>query len=44
MNVLSVELAQLDTTRGPLGVLDAAALRDVIRATGYVIASDCEPV
>ncbi len=43
-NILSVELAQIDLSAGPLGVLDELALRDVIKAIGYVIESDCEPV
>lgn len=28
---------------GPLGKLDDATMRDVIRAIGYVMDSDCEP-
>lgn len=43
-NILSVEKAQLVLDAGPVGVLDELALRDVIRAIGYVIESDCEPV
>jgi mRNA-degrading endonuclease toxin of MazEF toxin-antitoxin module len=43
-NILSVEMSQLDLAAGPLGVLDELTLRDVIKAIGYVIASDCEPV
>ena len=43
-NVLSIDKAQLDLDAGPIGVLDAATLRDVIKAIGYVIESDCEPV
>lgn len=43
-NILSVETTQLDSAAGPVGVLDDAALRDVIKAIGYVIDSDCEPV
>jgi len=42
-NMLSIDHAQLDLTAGPVGVLDEMALRDVIKAIGYVIASDCEP-
>ena len=34
----------LDEVSGPIGTLDDMALRDVIRAVGFVIASDCEPV
>jgi mRNA-degrading endonuclease toxin of MazEF toxin-antitoxin module len=40
-NVLSIDKAQLDD--GPIGKLDERALRDVIKAIGYVIESDCEP-
>jgi mRNA-degrading endonuclease toxin of MazEF toxin-antitoxin module len=29
---------------GPVGQLDDLTLRDVIKAVGYVIESDCEPV
>jgi mRNA-degrading endonuclease toxin of MazEF toxin-antitoxin module len=43
-NVLSLETAQLDLTTGPIGTLDAVALRSIIKAIGYVIESDCEPV
>ena len=43
-NVLSIEKTQLDLAAGPLGVLDETALRDVIKAVGYVMESDCEPV
>jgi mRNA-degrading endonuclease toxin of MazEF toxin-antitoxin module len=43
-NVLSIDKAQLDLTAGPVGVLDDAALREVIKAVGYVMESDCEPI
>jgi mRNA-degrading endonuclease toxin of MazEF toxin-antitoxin module len=43
-NVLSIEKSQLDLSAGPLGVLDDMALRDVIKAIGHVIESDCEPI
>lgn len=43
-NLLSIELSQIDLTIGPRGVLDEMSLRDVIKAIGYVIESDCEPV
>jgi mRNA-degrading endonuclease toxin of MazEF toxin-antitoxin module len=43
-NILSVEKARLDLANGPLGMLDEMALRDVIRAIGHVIESDCEPL
>jgi mRNA-degrading endonuclease toxin of MazEF toxin-antitoxin module len=43
-NVLSIEKRQLDLAPGPLGILDDPALRDVIKAIGDVIESDCELV
>lgn len=43
-NLLSIDLAQLDRIRGPIGALDEPAPRDVIHAIGYVIESDCEPL
>jgi len=43
-NMLSIEKSQLDFSNGPIGILDDTALRDVIKAIGHVIASDCEPV
>jgi len=42
--MLSIEKSQLDFSNGPIGILDDTALRDVIKAIGHVIASDCEPV
>jgi len=42
-NMLSIEKIQLDLAGGPMGVLDELAMRDVIKAIGYVIESDCEP-
>src|SRR5262249_40412688 len=43
-NMLSIEKAQLDLTAGPMGTLDDVSLRDVIKAIGFVIESDCEPI
>lgn len=43
-NILSIDKRQLDTSAGPIGMLDETALREVIKAIGYVIESDCEPV
>ncbi len=43
-NLLSIDLAQIDFSTGPLGSLDEMAFRDVIKAIGYVMESDCEPV
>ncbi len=37
-------VSQLDLADGPIGLLDELALRDVVRAIGYVIESECEPV
>jgi mRNA-degrading endonuclease toxin of MazEF toxin-antitoxin module len=42
-NILSIEKDQLDLSYGPLGKLDDMAMRDVIKAIGHVIESDCEP-
>ena len=42
-NILSIDKKQLDVQAGPIGVLDESTLRDVIKAIGYVIESDCEP-
>lgn len=33
----------MDLEAGPLGVLSGTAMREVIRAIGHVIQSDCEP-
>jgi mRNA-degrading endonuclease toxin of MazEF toxin-antitoxin module len=43
-NILSLAKPQLDLTAGPVGILDDASLRDVIKAIGHVLESDCEPV
>jgi mRNA-degrading endonuclease toxin of MazEF toxin-antitoxin module len=43
-NILSINKRQLDLDTGPIGVLDGKALREVIKAIGHVIESDCEPV
>lgn len=43
-NILSIDIGQLDLVRGPIGNLDESALRDVIRAVGYVMESNCEPI
>jgi mRNA-degrading endonuclease toxin of MazEF toxin-antitoxin module len=40
-NMLSIERSQIISE--PLGMLDEMTLRDVIKAIGYVIESDCEP-
>ena len=38
-----IEVADLDPNAGVLGVLDEARLRDLIRAVGDMMGSDCEP-
>jgi mRNA-degrading endonuclease toxin of MazEF toxin-antitoxin module len=43
-NMLSIERSQLDLAAGPTGVLDDSTMRDIIKAIGHVIESDCEPV
>jgi mRNA-degrading endonuclease toxin of MazEF toxin-antitoxin module len=43
-NLLSIDQGQLDVGAGPRGVLDSAALRKVVKAIGYVIESNCEPL
>ncbi|MBM4094921.1 MAG: type II toxin-antitoxin system PemK/MazF family toxin [Planctomycetes bacterium] len=43
-NLLSIGMAQIDASTGPLGALDEPAFRDVIKAIGYVMDSDCEPM
>jgi mRNA-degrading endonuclease toxin of MazEF toxin-antitoxin module len=42
-NLLSIEKSQIDMELGPIGVLDEMAMREVIKAIGYVMDSDCEP-
>jgi hypothetical protein len=42
--MLSIEKTEIiDSDDGPIGTLDAIRMRDVIRAIGYVMESDCEP-
>jgi mRNA-degrading endonuclease toxin of MazEF toxin-antitoxin module len=43
-NIVSVERGELDLTTGAIAVLDNLTMRDVIKAIGYVLESDCEPV
>ena len=43
-NMLAIEINQLDTQNGPQGILNENAFRDVIKAIGSVIGSDCEPL
>jgi hypothetical protein len=43
-NMLSIDQAQLDLAAGPRGILDSTTLRKVVRAIGFVIKSNCEPL
>jgi mRNA-degrading endonuclease toxin of MazEF toxin-antitoxin module len=38
-----IRVARLDLVGGPLARLDDSTFRDVIKAIGYVLDSDCEP-
>jgi mRNA-degrading endonuclease toxin of MazEF toxin-antitoxin module len=38
-----IRIARLDLARGPLAKLDDLTFREVIKAIGYVLDSDCEP-
>ena len=42
-NTVALDVADLDLAHGPIGVLDEARMRDVIRALGFVVDADCEP-
>jgi mRNA-degrading endonuclease toxin of MazEF toxin-antitoxin module len=41
--IYALEKGEIDAASGTMGRLDAARLRDVIKAIGEVIDSDCEP-
>ncbi len=43
-NILSIERNQLDLEIGPQGTLSESAFRDVVKAIGNVMDSDCEPL
>ncbi len=43
-NLLSLDLNQIDFDAGVQGRLSDEAFRDVVKAVGYVIGSDCEPL
>ncbi len=43
-NLLSIEKSEIDLASGSIGELDEFAMREVIKAIGYVMASDCETV
>jgi mRNA-degrading endonuclease toxin of MazEF toxin-antitoxin module len=38
-----LRVARMDVVSGPVAKLDDITFRDVIRAVGYVMDSDCEP-
>lgn len=38
-----IRIARLDISNGPVGKLDDVTFREVIKAIGYVLDSDCEP-
>jgi hypothetical protein len=42
--MLSIEHSQISTNDVMIGRLDEESLRGVIRAIGYVIESECEPI
>jgi mRNA-degrading endonuclease toxin of MazEF toxin-antitoxin module len=42
-NLLSIEKSQIDFAQGLIGKLHDVVMREVIKAIGYVMASDCEP-
>jgi mRNA-degrading endonuclease toxin of MazEF toxin-antitoxin module len=43
-NILSIDKRQLDRAgAGRIGALDEMAWREVVKAIGYVVGSDCEP-
>jgi mRNA interferase MazF len=42
-SILFLDKGRVDLARGPVGVLDDVRLRDIIKAIGNVIDSDCEP-
>ena len=43
-NIFTVELNLLDFDSGPLGQLDEDTMQKIVRAIGYVMEADCEPV
>jgi len=40
----AILLDYIDVEQGPIGRLDGMKMRDLIRAIGHVIDSDCEPL
>jgi mRNA-degrading endonuclease toxin of MazEF toxin-antitoxin module len=43
-NILSIDQAQIDLAAGPMGTLDETAFQKIIKAIGYVIKSNCQPL
>jgi mRNA-degrading endonuclease toxin of MazEF toxin-antitoxin module len=41
--IYALEKGQIDIASGTIGRLDTARLRDVVKAIGHVLDSDCEP-
>jgi len=41
--IYALEKTEIDTSSGTIGKLDDVRLRDVIKAIGYALDSDCEP-
>lgn len=42
--ITNLPISHLDLQTGPIGHMDAVSLRSVIKAIGFVIESDCEPI
>ena len=43
-NIFPIKIAQIRLTLGPIGILDDECMREVVKAIGYVIGCDCEPI
>ena len=43
-SVFNAPIVHLDLATGPIGKLDDLTMREVIKAIGYVMDADCEPV
>ena len=42
-SLFNAPTANLDLATGPIGTLDDLTIREVIKAVGFVLDSDCEP-
>jgi mRNA-degrading endonuclease toxin of MazEF toxin-antitoxin module len=42
--IAQVAKDELDLDTGPVGVLDSATSRELLKAIGYVLGADCEPL